>query len=230
MSYFVSIHQPELDLETRAVNRLLAQFKRSPMLIAVLLACIKEISALQKAIIDVINLRGVNDASGVNLDAIGRIVGQDRSLLNVTQLLWFAPDSLNCCDKAPVFVENAMVNGVAPATDYFYRQLITARILRNFSRYSSIPELQQVVKLALGININFTVVGPMEVNLIVDSTITPWMLTLLLGQLSNSPVQGAYFLPIAATVAIHLVFLPTLAFMPDSISNCCDVGKAAVRI
>lgn len=203
MTPFVSVSQPLIDLQVRAFSRMLLQFHNSPVLIDVLMAFISELTALQRAIIDVINLRGCADAVGVNLDALGRIVGQDRTLLDYSEMEWMTPDdaALNT-DMAPAWVTGAAVGGTALADDMLYRQLIAARIARNFTVFGSVPEIQDVIKTAFGVDVSFEVVNPMEVDLIVSEYAPYWIVNFIIRTLNDPHIEGVYFSPFPATLRI----------------------------
>jgi len=203
MSGFVSIAQPEIDLPARAESRTLLQFRRSQVLQAVLQAFISEITVLQTAILDVINKRGPADARGENLNAIGRIVGQDRTVLDYSDLPWFTFDDGDLTyDMAPAWVQGAATGGSYQADDTWFRELIAARICRNFIMYSSIYEIQTVLKAALGVDVSFERVGPMEINVIVNQFTPLWAVNFISRTLTDIHTEQLFFTPFAATLRI----------------------------
>lgn len=66
------------DHVARAQERLLTQFRDSPKLNALLGALVLEVQSSEDVIFDVILLRYIDAAEGVNLDIIGRYVGRER--------------------------------------------------------------------------------------------------------------------------------------------------------
>jgi hypothetical protein len=208
MSDFVSIVQPEVDLPERAVSRLLLQFRKSPLMIDLLQALISEIIALQTAFVDMINKRGPADATGENLNVIGRIVGQGREIFDYADLPWFTSDLQGySVDEAPSWVAGAYLDGVYYADDTWFRRLIFARVARNFVRYGAVTEILDVIKKSTGYDVSFQKVGPMEVNLVVGPEVPQWAITFILRMGDNSFVDNTAFIPYPATLRIAAVIL-----------------------
>jgi hypothetical protein len=208
MSDFVSIVQPEVDLPERAVSRLLLQFRKSPLMIDLLQALISEIIALQTAFVEMINERGPAEATGENLNAIGRIVGQGREIFDYADLPWFTSDLQGySVDEAPSWVAGAYLDGVYYADDTWFRRLIFARVARNFVRYGSVTEILDVIKKSTGYDVSFQKVGPMEVNLVVGPEVPQWAITFILRMGDNSFVDNTAFIPYPATLRIVAVIL-----------------------
>ena len=194
------------DLNARAVRRTLLQFRRSPLFVDVLIALISEVQVLLNTIVDVIKYRGPRDAYGAQLDGIGDIVGQIRQLIGFDSIQWFAFDrSYQGFDSVPVWVINAPYAGDYIADDAFYRQLIEAKVSRNFVRYASVPEIQTVVKQAFGIDISFVRVDIMTVKLVVSDHASNNVTNLLESYIVNESAERVYFLPLAAGVKIASV-------------------------
>lgn len=227
---FVSIEQPEVDLAERATERTLLQFRKSTTFLNVLQSFILEVLALQDALLLLIKDRGPADASGDNLDAIGRIVGQDRTIFNYTALTWFTPDVVGYeADLSPAWVTGIPQSGSYIVDDKWFRDLILARVLRNFSYYGSIPEIQAVILQALGVTVSFYCVGPMEVIMLAPPTMPRWVLNFMLRIATNKYVDGITFAPFPATLNIsRVLYCPTGSFTADSETYCADVGVAAV--
>jgi len=231
MSTFVSVDEPTIDLAERATERTLLQFRNSSVFLDVLQAFIQEVRFLQNAIIGVINQRGIADAFGENLNAIGRIVGQGRTIFNYSQIAWFTPDtSLLGCDQAPAWVEGAYTAGQYIADDVWYRELISAKIFRNFSRYGSVPEILQVIKQALNFDVSFYRTGPMEAQLIVNQHTPQWIINFILGMVNDTHIEGVPFSPFPATLHVFdILYAPTNSFTPDINDGCqADAGVLAV--
>lgn len=203
MSNFVKIEQPTVDLSERATSRTLLQFRKSSVFLNVLQSFVAEINRLQGAIVEAINKRGVAEATGVNLDAIGRIVGQDRTVLDFSELPWFTPDDETlACDMAPAWVTGAATGGSYAADDVWYRELIAARIFRNFTMYSSVYEIQTVLKEALDVDVSFERVGPMEIEVIVNQYTPLWVINFIIRILTDPYTETVMFAPFAATTRL----------------------------
>lgn len=84
---FAPINYQPIDLQQRAFSRMLLQFRDSPVLLSLLWGFVSELQNLSDAIAGVINGRDPSKATGYNMDAIGRIVGQPRVILTASVLI-----------------------------------------------------------------------------------------------------------------------------------------------
>ena len=204
---FTSIEIEAEDIEQRSVERTLAQFRHSQLFIDVLLAFCSEVQVLLNATVETIKKRTPAEASGEQLNALGRIVGQTRTLIGYDAIAWFNPDrGLQGPDRVPVWVQNAPEAGNYEASDSWYRQLIEAKISRNTIKYASAPEIINFVQQALGVDISFIITGPMTVQVIVSDNADFNTMSLL--ESYNPDINNAehvYFLPLAAGVQIASV-------------------------
>ena len=66
------------DYEARALDRLAFQFKNKPKIAAILNAISAEVQTLENEIFNVLTKRSIDTGEGVQLDQIGKIVGQSR--------------------------------------------------------------------------------------------------------------------------------------------------------
>lgn len=66
------------DHTERGLTKFLEQFKGQPILSALLRSYLNRVQELEDAIWEVILIRGIDESEGVNLDAIGGIVGRPR--------------------------------------------------------------------------------------------------------------------------------------------------------
>jgi len=200
----VNIETP--DLQQRAFTRSLLQFRQSPVFLSVLYALMAEVQVFVAALTETMIARMPATASNEQLDAIGRIVGQLRTLIDFDTIAWFAPDKpYQTVDTTPAWVTNAPLSGSVIATDSWMRQLIEAKVSRNFVKYGSIPELKEVIKQAFGVDIGFNRTDIMTVEIIVQDN-TSFNLVSLLEKYVDSPTsEHAYFLPLAAGVRVSSV-------------------------
>ena len=206
MAFFTSITNEVEDLAERAVQRTLLQFRQSPVFLDLLQAFIQEVQYLQGGINGVFDLREPANATAENLNAIGRIVGQIRTILDYSELEWFTPDALGLtCDQAPAWVQGALTGGSYEAGDEWYRRLIEGKVFRNFCRYSSVPEIQNVIKLAFGIDVSFRVVAPMEVDIIFPASAPLWVVNLITRFADDGYSDDVAFAPFPATLRINSV-------------------------
>lgn len=230
---FDSISPVVIDSMARACSRLLIQFQTSPILIDVLKAFIDEIQELQDAINDIIKLRGPADATAVQLDGIGRIVGQNRTISDFVELNFFTPDvdGFGPDSEITVWVDGAPLLADSTVNDEVYRQFIEAKIHRNFAQYGSVNELKETARAVLDAYIGFVRTGPMEIAIAVENSIPRVYIDLFTKFNDTAFVEKAPFLPYAETVRISgVIFLPDidLFFAPDISEKAADIGLAAV--
>lgn len=131
-----------------AESRLATQFKESARLIAYLKALLVEANNLEQVFCDLLEKRWIDTAEGVNLDIIGAIVGQSRSIVGA-ELFGYFGFAINL-ESGPFGSvsdpsEGDRFRGVSEPTtgnrilsDSEYRLWIRARIIKNTS--SSTPE------------------------------------------------------------------------------------------
>lgn len=207
------------DQVTQACDLTLSQFRRSQILLGVQSAINNQSIDLYQSLIDAMQLRCLDDAVGVQLDIIGRIVGQSRELENYGTKNWFAYDTNDVgYDQGIYYINGAPVGGNLLASDFTYRQLIYARIFKNHVKYGSVPEILQVVKLVYGINISIRKEGLSDISLVVPSN-TPQYIVQNLTKVDDTPTTDrVYFLPIPSTGRIvDVIFRPPNAFTYDGL-------------
>lgn len=198
----VSLNAP--DVVSRIQSRPMSQFNEAANFQAVLKAFSDEVQELLNAIIGVIVGRSPAEAVGAQLDALGRIVGQDRMLWDFGTLPWFAPDN---ADARPDSSGVAWVSGVPststyPAPDNIFRQLIEAKVFRNFCRYGSVPEIQQAVLWAFGINVGFVRTGAMEVTMKVPTGTPAHIVNMISQFFTDARMERRSLMPFPVTVNI----------------------------
>ena len=255
---FTEVPISAIDAQARAAGRLLWEFQSSPFLLSVLHALVSEIQTFIDACVQVQQLRMPADATGVNLDAIGRIVGQDRVLIDYSEINWFEADTINCgVDQSPVWCNGAPLYNLGSANDTLYRILIQAKVYRNFIQYGSIPEIQEAVSEAFGVPVSFQQYagGPMDLVLIVPDTIPLYVLGFLTRQLDTIRADAEYMPPYPATARVcgvmflldstvqppvmfgndavllddnQVVFNSSTTFKTDTINAGADFGKVSV--
>lgn len=203
---FESIEITSPDLIERAVSRTLLQFRESPVFLDTIAALTSEVQVLIDAIVEVIKYRGPADARGEQLNAIGRIVGQLRTLIGFDAIEWLKADTLyQGADQVPVWTAGAPTSGDYEADDSWYRQLIEAKVARNMIKYCSVPEIQEFVRLAFNIDISFVTVDTMTVQIIVPDSTSTNIINLLSSYTETDIAEHIYFLPLAAGVQIASV-------------------------
>lgn len=195
----------EAYVESDMAQRTLFQFRSSALFQEVLAAFAKELQELQDAIRGVQESRTILGATGEQLDMIGRIVGQRRVLADFADVPWFTPDSSFLLDSSPIWTIGAVTTADVAEQDGQYRKLILAKIFRNFARYCSIPEIQQCIRVAFGIEAAFTLVGPMELAITLPKNTPANLLRFFTSTFSNEFADDISWLPIAQTCRIVTV-------------------------
>jgi hypothetical protein len=189
-----------------AEERTLAQFRQSIVLLSIMMAFIEEAQVLQDAVRDVMSKRTIFKASGENLNVLGRIVVQLRGLINLTDQVWFAPDTPGASvDQARVWVLNAPQEGSIAAPDVFSKLFIQAKIFRNNVKYGSIPEVQQFVYALFGIPVSVILTGPLTIDLVVPDSISSDVFASLSSLVRLQTCESVYLLPVPAGVKIDNV-------------------------
>jgi hypothetical protein len=208
------------DQVTQACDLTLSQFRRSQILLGVQSAINNQSIDLYQSLIDAMQLRCLDDAVGVQLDIIGRIVGQSRELENYGTKNWFSYDTADVgYDQGIYYISGAPVGGNLLASDFTYRQLIYARIFKNHVKYGSV------------INISIRKEGLSDISLVVPSN-TPQYIVQNLTKVEDTPTTDrVYFLPIPSTGRIvDVIFRPPNAFTYDGLlpDEGYDQGHYAV--
>jgi len=133
----------EVDYLAQSRSRYTQQFKNKPIFDAHLKIFITEVLELQEMLQDLIGLRGLETATGTQLDVIGAIIGQPRVLINFTLFPFFGTyeeaSALSFGDLAAPSVGGVMRSlSESIGTDYkidddTYRFILRARIAANIS-------------------------------------------------------------------------------------------------
>lgn len=136
-TYKVDFGAKRLNLVQGCLDRLLTQFSNSPVINQIVSAYAAQYQELYDAIIDLQEQRTLYNVKGVNADTIGRIVGRARqmSYANGTNLI---------------------------ADDATYSDMLLFQTLKNFCKFSSIPEIQSFFLATFGYNVSFVPQGIMQ--------------------------------------------------------------------
>ena len=195
------------DFRALVQTRLLNQLKAAPVLTAVLNAFADEAQEALDAVLAMMQARTLYEASGLNLDAIGRIVGQRKQLVSTdTPGNFFTPDDATLApDLAVAWVTGALSTGSRPPNDSEYAMQILAKVRDNFNRFSSVPELQRTIQDILGASVSFELVGPMSVNILIHGLATPTAIYELAQKADTPRTDRKFFLSYPATLDINAV-------------------------
>ncbi len=218
------------DLVTRIGDRRLPQFHRGEVRCGILNEQARQVQQLHDAIVSVLDQRTLEKARGVVLDVIGRIVGQDRELLNQAELEWFTPDdATGALDTAPSWVTGVSLFGNLPADDGEYLSLIRSKIFKNHVKYGSIPEILEFVRLLYGINVSIRKLKLSRVQFIIPVGTAGYVIGTIRRVLSDDKADNQYFLPQCPTVDIvGVMHRPEVPFAPDRETGAPDISEAGV--
>lgn len=225
---FDAVAFEKIEIQKRMLSRLLLQFQDGPVLNDILHVFGHEIQLLLNIIEGVVVERSPLDAVGEQLEGLGRIVGQSRIVVDYSEVTWFSPDVDGLSpDISPAWVEGVETAGSLIADDTMYRHLIEAKVYRNFAKYASVPENQQVAKLAFGVDVSYKITGPMSVDIFIPPNI-PEAIINILSDVSSSGEDGVSIMPYPPTLIIgNIIYGPDPSFAPDT-ENTVDISKAAV--
>lgn len=169
----------KLDYLKLAKERLLTQYKESPNLIAYIESLLAPAVELENVINDMLSLRWLDTASGYNLDIIGEIVGQPRTVYNATSILFFGFDTAvnsgtfgneNNPDVGERFrSEEEKVTGKIIFSDPEYRLLIKGKILANRTD-CTVDDIENISYLLFGARTKAQMTAPMEVTIRIYKT------------------------------------------------------------
>lgn len=202
-----------VDMAVLACKRLLTQFDQSADGIQRFIQAItNQTKVLNTTELSVFTGRTVDEAVGVQLDIIGRIVGQLRPLQAGAEIQYFQWDSTppQAWDaEAPWFVTNAPTNVLSGVNDDIYRKFILGKVFRNHVFYCSAPEIMRFIELTFSIQSSIITVDvgtePFAIDIEYDENLNPLFVPFLTTTAfkTDSQVQLEYFLPIAAGVRLR---------------------------
>lgn len=144
-----------------AESRLATQYRESTNLINYIRSLLLEANTLEQVFRDLIELRWINTATGVNLDILGAIVGQPRTFIGAELFGYFgfavnvesgpfgSVSDAELGDRFRSVYESA--TGVRNLSDDEYRIWIKARIAKNKTR-STPEDIISQLKLILGVD------------------------------------------------------------------------------
>ena len=131
-----------------ARERITDQFKGKPIMDKYLQLMIEGKNELQKTFLDVMQLRSIDTAVGVQLDVIGEIVGRPRGLVSADLFEFFGFEGASQAGSfgsltdpsvgAPWYSLGAPTQRSRPPSDEEYRLILKAKIIKN--RTLSRPE------------------------------------------------------------------------------------------
>lgn len=220
------------DLVSAGLDRILAQYKNSPLLNDIIRVWLEEVQELYDAIIDLQEKRTIYAAEGDTLDILGRIVGAKRQDFNYNDNYYFTPDKGGVSpDNGYAWCQNAPLAGIALQNDDLFRNSIWRKALSNFVKFGSVPEVQEIVSAYMDEPVGFETTNPFTGTLVVSADIGLTNLEILTYTQDNEQVNHQYRIPYPTTTDFEGVvfYVPQNAFAPDREGVGADNGRAAVR-
>ena len=192
-----------LDLKEISESRLLSQFYKAKVLKLLLGVYTSEIQELLNAIVDLMEYRTIQKAQGVQLDIIGRIVGQKRLSYNYEIDYWFAPDDEDVQPDIGHWWSNPAEQAVLePMDDNTYRQRIWMKVLENHNKFSSVPEIKEIIMEGISEPVGIQAEGDMNGKILCDNDISLTNYNILGYHKDNIQVENQYTIPYSATSTI----------------------------
>ena len=131
----ITFDRYRVDQGAVACERILSQFNDSQKGIqAFLSAFIEQTQSLNDIELTVLMNRALLNAHGVQLDIIGRIIGQERPLVDGDSQTWFTWNAVQTekyWDKGAWYVSTAPTGTFVPVNDTIYRRFIVGKIFKN---------------------------------------------------------------------------------------------------
>ena len=231
-SYKIDFGELRRDLVSHGLGRMLEQFRSSCVLRQFLAALLEEVQELHDAALDVMEQRTLFRGAGENLNALGRIVGEERAPYSYDESRWFFADRLpQGTDKAACWQDGVPFAAFIPIRDNEYRTNILARIHKNHALTASVPELTRIGPELTGYDISFQKTGPNEVRVLVPTGISLTALSLYTNPRTDALADHQYAMPYPATLSIsEIVILPPVKFFCADRMNPqgADSGPCAV--
>jgi hypothetical protein len=148
------------DLFPEAQKRLLWQLRNSDTICNYLGAIFTEMQLLFNAVIDVLDERQLAKAAGEQLNVIGRIVGQDRVVIDASTQFFAWDDTPNALGwgerEEDIIIGGGRwkeigepTSGTRVLLDVEFRQFIVAKIFRNHMKFASPCELSSIANIIL---------------------------------------------------------------------------------
>ena len=214
----VDFSSEDRDLVQEALGLLVSRLRTSCTLRKFLGAIVGEIQELYDAIQDMKRLRTIYDAVAAQLDAIGRIVGQDRAPFTYSDTYYFKWDNPSQgWDLSPWYTYNAPLGAFIAESDPRYRESIIYRIIKNHTIVASIPEITTLLRTMLQMEVSFIKRGPMHVDIVISQAISAENLSRLTKANTTPFVDDSYAVAYPATLDFSGIttFLPGIWFCFD---------------
>lgn len=209
----VSFEQSKQALITEGLNNMLSVFMDACTVRQFVAVLLREVQVLYDAAVEVQRARTLYDAQGVQLDGIGRIVGQDRAAWHYSEEGYFHFDiEGQGFDQLGWWCQNAPLEEFIRAEDDVYKLNILSRIVKNHTLVAAVPELTQLIMLVLNTKVSFIKRGPNTVCLALPTGVDKNVIAFLTRAVSDTRVDDEYMVPYPATLS----FCDIIYYIPEN--------------
>lgn len=196
----------KFNLKKISESRLLSQYSQSKVLKLLLGAFTSEIQELMDAIVLLMEYRTLNKASGKQLDILGKIIGQPRTLFNYETSYWFAPEDEEVApDNGRWWSNPAEKAVIKKMDDVTYRKRLWLQILKNHNKFSSNLEIKDQMLQGTGETIGIQVDGIVSAKLLAQQTISLTNYNLLDYYKDTQQADNDFYFAYPATTVITSV-------------------------
>ncbi|KPK89912.1 hypothetical protein AMJ80_09070 [bacterium SM23_31] len=211
-----------VDFSERALKRLASQFQESNRFKGEVAAYAQEFNKLRDAVLEILTLRTLETAEGVNLDVIGDWVGIPRVGIPRSQAFFgyqnrppLLPNSHLGYSERGVSTGGAYrqrfdAGDLQQLTDDEYRVVIRIKVLTNYTS-NTIPQFVELFKEVFGVNV-LVENGGAEARVYFFSTVSDFLRELITYSWQDSIGQKRLFIPKTLGVQIFYRQNPTGAF------------------
>lgn len=162
-----------VNLREISEGRILSQYSQSDLFKKLLGAITEEVQELLNAIVDLMEYRTISMAEGKQLDAIGRIVGRQRTTYNYDEDYWFTTDTEGLGpENGHWWVSGSQQAVLTEMDDITYRKWIWMTIQQNHNLFSSKPEIVNAIFEGLGEKIGIQLDGMTVGKILAQKTIS----------------------------------------------------------
>lgn len=206
------------DLINAGLQKMLAVFYDACTLRMFVAVLLEQVQQLYDAAREVQRYRTLYEAEGVNLDALGRIVGQDRALWQYSEdgYMHFDIEGQGF-DQLPWWCFRAPLEVYIRADDNEFSTAILSRIVKNHTLVASIPEITALIQLLLDTDVSFVKTGPNTVQLTMPDGIDKAAIYFLTYYTNDVRVDETYRVPYPVTLSFDdiMIFMPPNPFHFD---------------
>lgn len=224
------------DIVEEGLSLILSQYSHSCVLRKVLSVVLEEIQELYDACQEAQKRRSLDYATNYELEALGRIVGQERESTSDSESTWmYGDDAKKNPDAIQTWSYKGALGRLGKMTDSKLRDWIMFKILKNHALTTSLPELGKMVQQFWKMDISIVKAGkPFVASMYVPNTISDMQLYYLqLFRTTRQCDRDAIFpYPVTLSFTGEVYYRPKNTLWCDDASagQRCDRGRAAIEL